>query len=216
MKRMLMVASAIALTVMASAQTTEGTSFGFKAGVNFQNLTGKDVNGDKLDNKLKAGLALGVNAQIPVATDFYIQPGVEFNQKGAKSNDGNYTTSLSYIDIPVSLVYKPMLGTGRLILGFGPYVGFGVGGKVKGGGSTADVKFDNDITISDFNTGNAYFKRLDAGANFLAGYEMSSKLSLQLNAQLGLVKINPKIEEVPNDQSSVKNTGFGLSLGYRL
>jgi len=216
MKRMLMVASAIALTVMASAQTTEGTSFGFKAGVNFQNLTGKDVNGDKLDNKLKAGLALGVNAQIPVATDFYIQPGVEFNQKGAKSNDGNYTTSLSYIDIPVSLVYKPMLGTGRLILGFGPYVGFGVGGKVKGGGSTADVKFDNDITISDFNTGNAYFKRMDAGANFLAGYEMSSKLSLQLNAQLGLVKINPKIEEVPNDQSSVKNTGFGLSLGYRL
>ena len=216
MKRMLMVASAIALTVMASAQTTEGTSFGFKAGVNFQNLTGKDVNGDKLDNKLKAGLALGVNAQIPVATDFYIQPGVEFNQKGAKSNDGNYTTSLSYIDIPVSLVYKPMLGTGRLILGFGPYVGFGVGGKVKGGGSTADVKFDNDITISDFNTGNAYFKRMDAGANFLAGYEMSSKLSLQLNAQLGLVKINPKIEEVPNDQSSVKNTEFGLSLGYRL
>ena len=216
MKRMLMVASAIALTVMASAQTTEGTSFGFKAGVNFQNLTGKDVNGDKLDNKLKAGLALGVNAQIPVANDFYIQPGVEFNQKGAKSNDGNYTTSLSYIDIPVSLVYKPMLGTGRLILGFGPYVGFGVGGKVKGGGSTADVKFDNDITISDFNTGNAYFKRMDAGANFLAGYEMSSKLSLQLNAQLGLVKINPKIEEVPNDQSSVKNTGFGLSLGYRL
>ena len=216
MKRMLMVASAIALTVMASAQTTEGTSFGFKAGVNFQNLTGKDVNGDKLDNKLKAGLALGVNAQIPVATDLYIQPGVEFNQKGAKSNDGNYTTSLSYIDIPVSLVYKPMLGTGRLILGFGPYVGFGVGGKVKGGGSTADVKFDNDITISDFNTGNAYFKRMDAGANFLAGYEMSSKLSLQLNAQLGLVKINPKIEEVPNDQSSVKNTGFGLSLGYRL
>ena len=216
MKRMLMVASAIALTVMASAQTTEGTSFGFKAGVNFQNLTGKDVNGDKLNNKLKAGLALGVNAQIPVATDFYIQPGVEFNQKGAKSNDGNYTTSLSYIDIPVSLVYKPMLGTGRLILGFGPYVGFGVGGKVKGGGSTADVKFDNDITISDFNTGNAYFKRMDAGANFLAGYEMSSKLSLQLNAQLGLVKINPKIEEVPNDQSSVKNTGFGLSLGYRL
>jgi len=216
MKRMLMVASAIALTVMASAQTTEGTSFGFKAGVNFQNLTGKDVNGDKLDNKLKTGLALGVNAQIPVATDFYIQPGVEFNQKGAKSNDGNYTTSLSYIDIPVSLVYKPMLGTGRLILGFGPYVGFGVSGKVKGGGSTADVKFDNDITISDFNTGNAYFKRMDAGANFLAGYEMSSKLSLQLNAQLGLVKINPKIEEVPNDQSSVKNTGFGLSLGYRL
>ena len=211
----MMVASAIAIVTMASAQTN-GTTLGFKAGVNFQNLTGKDVNGDKLDNKLKAGVGLGVNAQIPVATEFYIQPGIEFNQKGAKSNDGNYTTSLSYIDIPVSLVYKPVLGNGHLILGFGPYVGFGVGGKIKGNGGTADVKFDNDITISDFNTGNAYFKRMDAGANIFAGYEMSSKLSLQLNTQLGLAKINPSIEGIPDDQSSVKNTGFGVSLGYRL
>jgi hypothetical protein len=215
MKRIMMVASAIAIVTMASAQTT-GTTLGFKAGVNFQNLTGKDVNGDKLDNKLKAGVGLGVNAQIPIATEFYIQPGIEFNQKGAKSNDGNYTTSLSYIDIPVSLVYKPLVGNGHLILGFGPYVGFGVGGKIKGNGGTADVKFDNDITISDFNTGNAYFKRMDAGANIFAGYEMSSKLSLQLNTQLGLAKINPSIEGIPDDQSSVKNTGFGVSLGYRL
>jgi hypothetical protein len=215
MKRILMLGSAIVFLGMANAQTS-GTSFGLKAGVTFQNLNGKDVNGDKLDNKLKAGLALGVNAQIPVATDFYVQPGVEFNQKGAKSNDGNDKVSLSYIDIPVSLVYKPMLGAGRLILGFGPYIGFGVGGQVKSGGSSADVKFKNDITVNDFNTGNAYFKRMDAGANMFAGYEMSNKLSLQLNTQLGLVKINPSIEGIPDDRSSVKNTGFGLSLGYRL
>src|SRR4030095_11148190 len=140
MKRILMSGLAIALIGMAQAQTN-GTTFGLKAGVNFQNLTGKDVNGDKLDNKLKTGLSLGANAQIPIATYFYIQPGVEFNQKGAKSNDGNDKASLSYIDVPVSLVYKPALGTGRLILGFGPYVGFGVGGKVEGGGNTAEVKF---------------------------------------------------------------------------
>jgi len=212
MKRILMLATAIALIATATAQT----SFGFKAGVNFQNLTGKDVNGDKMDNKLKTGLALGVNAQIPVATDFFVQPGVEFNQKGAKSNDGDYQTSLSYIDIPVSFVYKPVLGTGRLILGFGPYVGFGVGGKVKNGSNSADVKFKNEITTDDFNTGDVYFKKMDAGANMFAGYEMSNKLSLQLNTQLGLSKINPKIEGFPDDESSVKNTGFGFSLGYRL
>jgi len=215
MKRILMLASAIALVGMAQSQTNR-TSFGIKAGVNFQNLTGKDVNGDKLDNKLKTGIALGLNAQIPVATDFYVQPGVEFNQKGAKSNDGDNKTSISYIDVPVSLVYKPMLGNGRLVLGFGPYIGFGIGGQIDGPGGEADVKFKNDVTIDDFTTGNAYFKRIDAGANFFAGYEMSNKLSLQLNTQLGLTKINPSIEGIPDDKSSVKNTGFGLSLGYRL
>jgi Outer membrane protein beta-barrel domain len=215
MKRILMSGLAIAFIGMAQAQTS-GTTFGLKAGVNFQNLTGKDVNGDKLDNKLKTGLSLGANAQIPIATDFYIQPGVEFNQKGAKSNDGNDKASLSYIDVPVSLVYKPALGSGRLILGFGPYIGFGIGGKVESGGNSADVKFKNDVTISDFNSGDVFFKRMDAGANFFAGYEMSNKLSLQLNTQLGLAKINPSYEGIPDDRSSVKNTGFGLSLGYRL
>jgi hypothetical protein len=214
MKRILMLVSSIALLVGANAQSN-ATSFGFKAGVNFQNLTGKDVNGDKLDNNLKVGLNLGLNAQIPIATDFYIQPGVEFNQKGA--TDGGTKTNLSYIDIPVSLVYKPALGTGRLILGFGPYIGFGIGGKIKyENGDETDVKFKNDVTISDFNTGNAYFRRMDAGANLFAGYEMSNKISLQLNTQLGLAKINPNISDIPNDKSSVKNTGFGFSLGYRL
>jgi len=215
MKRMLILVSAVAIYSLASAQTN-GTSFGIKAGVNFQNLTGKDVNGDKMNNELKAGFGAGVNALIPIATDFYIQPGVEFNQKGAKSNDGQYKTSLSYIDIPVSIVYKPLVGTGHVIFGFGPYVGFGVGGQVKGAGGNTDVKFKNDVTFNDLNSGNVYFKRMDAGANIFAGYEMSNKASIQLNTQLGLIKVNPNIEGIPDDQSSVKNTGFGISLGYRL
>ena len=215
MKRILMLFSATCVIAMANAQTS-GTSFGIKAGVNFQNLTGKDESGDKLDNKLKTGLALGVNAQIPVATDFYIQPGIEFNQKGAKSNDGDMKVNLSYIDVPVSLVYKPVVGAGRVIFGFGPYIGFGIGGKVKGEGFESDVKFQNEVTASDITSGNAYFKRIDAGANIFAGYEMSNKISLQLNTQLGLVKINPTLQGSSGDESSVKNTGFGVSLGYRL
>jgi hypothetical protein len=212
---MLILVSTMAIYGLASAQTN-GTSFGIKAGVNFQNLTGKDVNGDKMNNKLKAGFGAGVNALIPIATDFYIQPGVEFNQKGAKSNDGDYKTSLSYIDIPVSVVYKPLVGTGHVIFGFGPYVGFGVGGQVKGAGGSTDVKFKNDVTFNDLNSGNVYFKSMDAGANIFAGYEMNNKVSIQLNTQLGLIKVNPSIEGIPDDQSSVKNTGFGISLGYRL
>ena len=215
MKRLVLIATAVASISIANAQTGK-TSFGVKAGVNFQNLNGKDVDGDKMNNKIKTGFVGGVNAQIPIATDFYIQPGVEYNMKGAKSQDGDTKINLNYIDVPVSLVYKPMLGNGNLILGFGPYVGFGIGGKIKtDGGGEGDVKFKKEVTLSEYTSGTAYFKPLDAGANAFVGYE-KSKLSFQLFTQLGLTNITPKITGFTDDNSSVKNTGFGLAVGYRL
>jgi hypothetical protein len=51
-----------------------------------------------------------------------------------------------------------------------------------------------------------------------AGFEMAGGLFLQLNAQLGMLKINPednRLIQIYSDQLSVKNTGFGLSMGYR-
>jgi hypothetical protein len=65
-----------------------------------------------------------------VGTGTYLQPGVLYSQKGAEFED-SAELQLNYIEIPVNLVYKPVLGAGRLLLGFGPYVGFGLGGKLK-------------------------------------------------------------------------------------
>lgn len=211
----MLIATAVASISFANAQTGK-TSFALKGGVNFQNLTGKNIDGNKMNNKLKTGFVVGVNAQIPIATDFYIQPGVEFSKKGTESQNENTKVNLNYIDVPVSLVYKPMLGNGKLILGFGPYVGFGIGGKVDNDGSDdADVKFEKEVTLTEYMSGTAYFKPMDAGANIFAGYE-KAKLSFQLFTQLGLTNITPKIKGYTNDNSSVKNTGFGLAVGYRL
>ncbi len=214
MKRILMLGSVLTLLCNAYSQNSR-TTFGIKAGVTLQNLNGRDVDDEKLNNKLKPGLALGVNAQIPIATDFYLQPGVEFNQKGAKNSDGD-KLNLSYIDIPLSLVYKPMVGNGHVIFGFGPYVGFGVGGGVKSDQGDAEVIFKNEITFGEALSDDAYIRRMDAGANIFAGYEFNNKVSFQVNTQLGFIKVNPKIQGVSSDPSSVKNTGFGVSLGYRL
>lgn len=60
-----------------------------------------------------------------------------------------------------------------------------------------------------------YFKAFDAGANVFAGYEMANRIFFQLNTQLGLLKINPEDKRITNDETSIKNTGFGISLGYR-
>jgi len=61
----------------------------------------------------------------------------------------------------------------------------------------------------------AYFKAFDAGGNIFFGYEMGNGIYGQFNAQLGMLKINPEDKRIPDDQTSVKNTGFGISLGYR-
>lgn len=194
--------------------TSGGTTFGLRAGVNMQNINGKDAINNKLENKLIIGYNAGVNAEIPIANDYYLQPGILFSTKGAKLNNNYGTIKLSYLEVPVNFVYKPMFGTSRILIGFGPYVGFAVGGRYKPNtGSNQKVTFKNTVSVTD--PAGVYIKRFDAGANFLAGYELSSRISAQLNAQLGLLKTNPKYSATPNDKSAWKNTGFGISVGYR-
>lgn len=195
-----------------STTTPSRTTFGIKGGVNWNNINGKTATGTELENKLKTGFHGGVNVQIPVGTSSYLQPGVEYRQKGAEMTDGS-EVQLSYIDVPVNFVYKPSLGTGGVVLGFGPYVGFGVDGKVTAAnGTERDVVFTDEYRTTE--SASLQYKKLDAGANFMAGYEMRNGLSVGLNAQLGLVDINPK-STIPNDQTRNRNTGFGVSLGYR-
>ena len=206
----------IMVTLAIGAQSQSGTNYGLRAGVNLQNINGKNAAGDGLEYRITPGFNIGVNAEIPVAQDYFIQPGVLFTTKGAIEKTSDSKFRISYVEVPVNFLYKPMLGTGKLLIGFGPYAAFGVEAKYKPEtGNDVDIKFRNTISATEAVSGNSYIKRFDAGANLLAGYELSNTLSLQLNAQLGLVKINPSYKGITNDKTSLKNTGFGISAGYR-
>jgi hypothetical protein len=219
-----MVMGAFFLQAQQKASHSGSTSIGLRGGVNFQNINGKDEDGNKLDNDILTGFHIGINAEMPVGTDFYFQPGLLYTIKGAKNKEVilgqtfNSKIKISYLELPLNFLYKPMLSGGHLLLGFGPYVALGIGGKVtmngNGSSQSADIKFKNKVKNSDPDNV-AYIRPLDAGANFLAGYEFGNRLSFQLNAQLGLIKINPEYEGEPNDKTSAKNTGFGFSLGFR-
>jgi hypothetical protein len=217
-----LVAALVSLGFSANSQS-EGVSFGLRGGFDLQNINGKDLNGDQLEFSLVPRFNAGVVVDIPIATDFYFQPALLFTTKGAKSKDEflgmdmSAEYNISYIELPLSLVYKPVLGNGRFFLGFGPYVAYGVGGKAKftiGDVSTEEkIEFTDEydsLTLSDWR----YFKPLDIGGNLFAGYELSNGISLQLNTQLGLVKINSENKTLSNNKTEFRNTGFGLSLGY--
>lgn len=202
MKTKTFIVALLAIASSTAIYAQSATTFGIRAGVNFQNLNGKDFNDDKLENKLKTGFHAGVNAEIPVGIDFYLQPGLLFTTKGAKAEVGDTKINLSYLELPINFVYKPELGEGRMILGFGPYAAYALSGEVKDP--------DSDIEFGDQPN---EWKRFDAGANLLAGYEFSNNLSFQLNAGLGLTRLNNRPDN--DNNSSIKNTGFGVSLGYR-
>ncbi|WP_346238880.1 porin family protein [Niabella insulamsoli] len=195
-----------ASNLMISEANAQAGRFGVNAGVNFSNITGKDAENEFGKGSLKTGFQAGITYDIGIADDFVVQPGLSYVQNGAAYDGafediaGNPKIHLNYIQLPVTFQYQPELGTGHLLLGVGPYIGMGVG-QVKVSGDDGDVKWDWD---------EANIKKIDAGGKLLAGYQLSNGLSLNLNANLGLVKLPDN-----DDPATLNNTSFGFTLGYK-
>ena len=200
-----------------------GASFGIRGGVTLQTFAGKDLTGDKLVLDLVPRFNAGVVLEIPIADAFRFQTGLMYASKGAKSTsdflgllDMSAEYNLSYIEMPFNFLFKPALGNGYFLLGFGPYAAYGFAGK-------ADLTVNNlsteaDIVFADEYDGLnpldwKYFKHFDYGGNIFVGYEMSSGLLIQLNTQLGFAKINSD-NTLVSDETEFMNIGYGISLGF--
>jgi len=144
MKKQIFILMMAATTVAMSteAQTTPNkTSFGLRAGVNFQTLNGKNSAGEKFEHKLNTMWHAGVTADVPLASDFYIQPGLLYSRKGAEL-EGESKAVFSYLELPVNFLYKPALADGRLLLGFGPYVAYALDAYGESeAGDKVEIKF---------------------------------------------------------------------------
>lgn len=203
---------------------TEGVSFGIKVGFDMQNFVGDDID----DAKLKPAYHIGLFTEVPVAPDFYAQTGLFLNSKGARYEeilvfDGvelgavEKTLRINYVEIPINFLYKPIVGNGIVTFGGGPYVAYAVAGQYEFSDENqtteGDIEFTNNVRVEEDDLG-AYFRPFDAGVGIVFGYEFNNRIGLQLNTQIGLTNILPDVEGQSPD-TSVKNIGFGVSLGYR-
>lgn len=197
-KTLLTLAAILAFGITAGAQ-----GLGVNAGVNFFNQTRKS-NGNKVDDlKMLTGFHIGVDYEIGVAPDFYFAPGLQFSTKGTNVDFVDTKAVMNYFEVPLNLVYKPLLGDGNLIVNFGPYLGYAISGKYKNDIADTDIEFGSDDTDN--------YKPFDMGANIGFGYQLGMGLSFKLNAQLGLINILPD----GDSDNLVKNNGFAFSVGYR-
>lgn len=224
-------AGIFALVAAGTTANAQQTQVGIRAGLNFSNIVSKNESGNKENTKSIPGIQLGITVDVPLAGSFYVQPAALYSRQGFKqetdgfsSTSTNFEVKTNYIQVPVNLLYKPKLGPGRLLLGAGPYVAFGTGGSWKSGnnvilgdiniGNKGDVVFKKDAADGGGLESYVYGKPVDYGGSFLAGYEFLNQLSIQLNAQVGVSNLAPQYQGTESKRK-LRNSGFGISLGYK-
>lgn len=223
MKKVLLTLGVAVATVFA-AQAQVG--YGLKAGANL----GKYSNAPSGQSVNTSFYVTGY-ADLPVAPNFSIQPGVSLQGKGSKYSNSeeaiinsatlkasaDYTVNVMSIEIPVNAVYYIPTGeSGKVFLGAGPYIGFNVSGKekVKGtilgqqGGNQQVVNVDEDRTLK-LSGSNKDLDVIDAGLNFMLGYKFSNGFLLNGGYNLGLTNI------VAGADKTVSNRVWQFGVGFQ-
>ena len=191
-----------------------------EAGINLSSLSMKDKDGNSNNLSDKMGAKAGLYFSIPISNGFFIQPGVLYSMKGGQKNSTvsafglttilKNTLSLNYLEIPLNLGYDFDLGNlGGVFITAGPYLGYGLSGKVKvtiKTTGTPDETIENDIK---FGSGKDETKALDYGLNFGAGYRTPFGFYGRIQYGLGLANLSNLGED-----ASVMNKGASFTIGY--
>jgi hypothetical protein len=159
-----------------------------------------------ITSKSKAGITLGIIADVPIGASGSFMPALNFVQKGGtlKADGMKDKLIINYLELPLNFVYKASITGGKLFLGAGPSLNAGISGKdkweVEGSSGSDKVKFGKDKD----------FKRFDASVNFIAGYLARSGMMVTLNYNSGL----SNSVDSGDSEGEFYNRYFGLRIGY--
>ncbi len=158
----------LTLCILFSLSQSYGqVSFGVKAGLNISN-----AKFDGLNHSARLGLNAGILSRIKIAKKFLLQPEVIYSIKGYKfpstGISGKGTLSLNYINIPILLGFKPV---DKLLVNFGPEIGFLTAAKSTFDNSTADLK--------------KIYQKIDIGLALGVAYNLSKNLGIDVRYNYG-------------------------------
>lgn len=186
----------IVIGAAVSFSVAQGLTGGVKAGLNFANVGGDDVE----DTDMRIAYHVGGYVNFAFSESLSLQPELLYNSIGTKfeeQGDGDsydVTYKLNYISVPVLLVYS----FGNFNVQAGPQIGFLASAKAK-----YDIDGADDEDIKDYFKGTDFGFNLGLGANF-------GKINAALRYTAGLSNI------ADSDDGDVKNSNIQLSVGYRL
>ncbi|MCB9262996.1 MAG: PorT family protein [Flavobacteriales bacterium] len=98
--------------------------------------------------------------------------GLYFSQKGYSINNSNNAfVRFNYIDLPLNYKFNFGDKANGFFINYGPTMSFSLGGKLKSGSTSVDIKAGDDMNSTDFgvNLGVGYrFNNFQVGANSYA------------------------------------------------
>lgn len=192
MKKLLFIVIILSLTLI-SCGTANKARIGAKAGVNFSDITGDDVDSFK-------GLTsfhLGGVVEIPISDGFSFQPELLYSAQGSDYEESSFSGSVKADYLNVPLLAKIYVGEG-LSVEAGPQVGFLMSAKDEYDGGDEDIK--------DF------LKSTDFGVNLGLGYRLESGLNFGARYNLGLSNVNDSPDL--DGGAEYKNGVIQVSVGY--
>ncbi|MCD7900964.1 MAG: PorT family protein [Bacteroides sp.] len=197
-KRLLTIVGLMSVLLVASTTVKAQDNFvtlGVKGGLNLS-----DYSGDIPKTKSVLKYQFGITADFALTNDIYIISGLEFQTKGTKSRPHgipNVKYNPMYLQLPVHAAYKIDIAPGhRFVVEAGPYLAYGIGGKMKG---TDKVSIFHDDR----------FKRFDFGVGGALGWEFGRHIVLKSGYDFGLVDVC----DVKGIKA--KNMNGYVTLGYR-
>jgi hypothetical protein len=198
----------ILLTITCGVASAQDLHFGIRTGLSFASQIIDDP--AILSTNSIPTYNISLFAEKPLRNDFYIQAALGLMGKGVTTYENVLTTTiqLTYIDIPVNLLYKFTLpNLGKLYVGGGPYLSAGISGN---------IQFQNTNNSSgqsvEFGSTKDY-KRFDAGADLMVGFEFNNRLTFNTKYALELNNIAP--DNAIDNVKSIKNKVFSIGLGFR-
>jgi len=177
----------LAIVAIATLGANAQVKFGVKAGLNIANITG-DVSGLSSITSFNAGGTVN----IPIASEFSVQPELLYSGEGAKEGSGKY--HLNYINVPVMLQYHNSGFVGEL----GPQIGFLASAKAKSGGTSVDVKDQ--------------FKSTAFALAFGVGYQLQQGIGFGVRYNLGLSNI---VDNSGSDKAHSSVFSVGASYTFK-
>ena len=231
MKHNIRIATALFAAVFFLQSASAQVRFGVKAGLNLASISYSDdfisVAESVLETDLSTGMVpsfhVGAQAEFDCGGPIGLSVGAQLSVKGGKlSGDGTAlgqpftftsTASPMYLQVPVAVTFRK----NGFYAGVGPYVGFGIGGKVKNKTEAAGQTDEESEDIKFGSSEDDDFASLDYGAGIELGYEFSN-IRVSASYSLGLANIAPKdMVDQAKDQGmdiSAKNNVIGVSVAY--
>lgn len=164
--------------------------------------------------KFLIGTRIGGNVILPFEdSKLALQGGLFLNQKGEKSgyysNQEENAIKLTYLQLPIEASFRVDINDeNKVYLAAGPYLGYGLWGKIKRTREELFKPYDNNPEAS--------FKRLEFGAGINVIYQYSN-IFLKLGYEFSLSGVMNKDNSEQGKQvqgGSPKHGQLFLSIGY--